>query len=332
MSSSNSALLTPRQAERVEESLRSSRDDLFSELLWNLRRLHDVSEPLRDMLSFARELEFVESRAPRLTQLGASLADTLTEYSYWKQRGRRHRGARELGALGVERLRGKRMLEGGCGAGVDLLSLQACADVVGVDANPLHVQFNGILARLEGLPTPTLLCAPAEQLPFEDESFDIALFHGSLPYTQIERALAETTRVLRPGGRAIAVQSDLWQTLGLRARQRRWALLSPRVLLREARLAAGMLTYPLLGRLLVEARAPVHASRRQIRRWLTRAGLRLNLHESGGTEAEVCYVAEKPLGRQRVPASSERVARRDTAALPRLRFAASEGRGGPGPR
>src|SRR6185295_8001473 len=141
-------------------------------------------------------------------------------------------------------------------------------------------QVSAVLARLEGLPTPKRACARAERLPFGDESFDLVLFHGSLPYMQIERALREATRVLRPGGRVLAIHSDLWQTLALRARQRRWKLLAPGVLLREVRAAAGTWVYPWFGRLLLEPFAPVHATRRRMHRWLTSAGLRVNTHAS----------------------------------------------------
>lgn len=43
--------------------------------------------------------------------------------------------------------------------------------------------------------------APAERLPFADESADGAVFAGVLPFTEEDDALAELARVLRPGGR-----------------------------------------------------------------------------------------------------------------------------------
>jgi len=293
-------LLTRQQAVRMEKTLRSIRDDELADLLWKLRRPHDAAlVPQREALRHARELELVEPAldAPlRLTPLGAKVSDSLSEYAYWKQRGKRHHWSKEVGALRIESLRGRRILEVGCGAGVNLLSLQACAEVVGLDGEPLYLQFTDVLAHLEDVPTPTRVCALAECMPFEDESFDVALFHGSLPYMRIEHALREVARVLRPGGRAIAIHSDLWQTLGIRARQRRWSLLSPGILLREVRAATGMVLYPWLGRLLLQPRAPIHSTRRQMCCWLARAGLRVNTRESCSIVQEVCYVAEKPSG------------------------------------
>lgn len=268
------------------------------ELLWRLRRRHDVGAPSHVALRHARDLELVEPEPDgtiRLTTLGAKVSDSLSEYVYWKQRGKRHHRSEEVGALRVESLRGKRILEVGCGAGVNLLSLQRCAEVVGVDVEPLYLQVTEVLARLEGVPAPTRVCARAELLPFEDESFDVALFHGSLPYMRIEHALREAARVLRPGGRAILIQSDLRQTLGIRARQRAWRLLSPGVFLREVRASAGMVVYPWLGRRLLQPSAPVHVTGMQMRRWLARAGLRVNSRETCRTEHEVCYVAERPV-------------------------------------
>jgi ubiquinone/menaquinone biosynthesis C-methylase UbiE len=288
--------LTHQQTLRMETTLRSAWDDELAELLWKLRRRHHVANPPREALRHARELELLEAGldvALRLTPLGEKVSDSLSEYAYWKQREKRHHWSKEVDALGVERLRGRRILEVGCGAGVNLLSLQACAVVVGLDTELLYLQFTQVLARLEGVPAPTRVCAMAERMPFEDESFDVALLHGSLPYMRIEPALQEVARVLRPAGRLIAIHSDLWQTQGIRARQRRWSMLSPRVFLRELRAATGTALYPWLGRLLLEPGAPVHATRGQMRRWLARAGLRVDRHESCTIAREVCYVAEK---------------------------------------
>jgi SAM-dependent methyltransferase len=288
--------LTHQQAVRMETTLRSVRNDALADLLWKLRRRHDVATPPREALRHACELELVEASRDvplRLTPLGDKVSDSLTEYAYWKQREKRHHWAKEVDALHIDRLRGRRILEVGCGAGVNLLSLQTCAEVVGLDTEPLYLQFSEVLARLEDVPAPTRVCAIAERMPFENESFDVVLLLGSLPYMRIEHALREVARVLRPAGRVIAIHSDLWQTLGIHVRQRRWSMLSPRNLLREARGATATVLYPWLGRLLIEPSAPVHSTRGQMRRWLARAGLRMDMHETCRIGQEVCYVAEK---------------------------------------
>ncbi|MEO6709442.1 MAG: class I SAM-dependent methyltransferase [Planctomycetota bacterium] len=291
--------LNERLAARIEAGLRSSSCEELAELLWKLRRRWPVDAPRAELIQQARELELIEQRPDgdlSLTPLGARFSDSLTEYVYWKQRGKRHHASQEVGALRVERLSGKRILEVGCGSGVNLLSLQGCADVVGVDVEPLYLQAAAIFAGLEGLAMPRLVCALAEKLPFRDASFDLVLFPGSLPYMRIENALREAARVLRSGGRAIVVQSDLAQMFGLRARQRGWRLLAPGTLLRESRAFLGMVVYPWAGRALLKSFDPVHVTRQRTCRWLSSAGLRVNEQETCSVSHEVCYVADK-LGR-----------------------------------
>lgn len=51
--------------------------------------------------------------------------------------------------------------------------------------------------------------APAEKLPFADAAFDVVLFIVSLQFVENYRqALSEARRVLRPGGRMIAMLLD----------------------------------------------------------------------------------------------------------------------------
>lgn len=297
MSHSTGGRWTRSHAERLEALLGSTSVEDLTRLLWRLRRRLRVDAPPLGVLRTARELEFVapaRDSALRITALGAKVSDSLCEYVYWKERGRRHHSSREIGALHPERLRGKRILEVGCGAGVNLLSLQRCAEVVGVDVEPLYLQVAASLARVEGVRAPPRVSGRAECLPFADGAFDVALFHGSLPYMRIERALRESARVLRPGGRMIAIVSDLHQTVRDRVRARSWTLFAPSVFLREARGLAGMLAYPWVGRLGLKPFDPVHTTRARTRRWILEAGLVLNERESCMRPGDVCYVADKP--------------------------------------
>ena len=52
-----------------------------------------------------------------------------------------------------------------------------------------------------------LLVAPAEELPFPDGSFDLAIVIAVLEYTDLDKAVGELVRVLRPGGRVVV---GLW--------------------------------------------------------------------------------------------------------------------------
>ena len=66
----------------------------------------------------------------------------------------------------------------------------------------------------EGLSTPTMLC-DAEKLPFPDNYFDrVSVAFGLRNMTHKDVALAEMTRVLRPGGKLLVLEfSKVWQPL-----------------------------------------------------------------------------------------------------------------------
>lgn len=91
------------------------------------------------------------------------------------------------------------LLEVGCGTGLLLQRTAAFAkSAKGVDLSP------GMLARAKerGL---DVLEASATELPFPDETFDVAYSFKVLAHVrEIERALAEMARVLRKGGFLIA--------------------------------------------------------------------------------------------------------------------------------
>ena len=91
------------------------------------------------------------------------------------------------------------LLEVGVGPGRLLARLADRGwDVTGVDAAPRMVE----LAR-DRVPGTKLEVARAEDLPFEDVSFDVVVAVGVLEYGELEASVRELERVLRPGGRAV---------------------------------------------------------------------------------------------------------------------------------
>jgi len=121
-------------------------------------------------------------------------------------RGRREYAPWMPSALDYAGAQGLDVLDVGCGQGIDLCEYaRAGAHATGVDLTPRHVE----LARthlaelgLEG----TVLQGDAEHLPFEDASFDRVSSNGVLHHTpNIEAALREIHRVLRPGGLATVI-------------------------------------------------------------------------------------------------------------------------------
>jgi SAM-dependent methyltransferase len=137
---------------------------------------------------------------------GARLRDDLARYYDQDAAGRSARG------LEAERVRRReeyattlladdvsRLLEVGTGPGVDAVAFRAAGlDVVGVDLSAEHVR----LAREAGIEAHV---AAAQVLPFADASFD-ALWCASvlmhMPDADLDEALAEFARVLRPGSPA----------------------------------------------------------------------------------------------------------------------------------
>lgn len=100
---------------------------------------------------------------------------------------------------------GWKVLDIGCGIGQTLLApeLRAAAELHGIDTDRAAVDFGRSRPGNSHL---RLSCAPAEKIPYEDESFDLVYSRVAVPYTNVPRALGEMHRVLKPGGR-------LWLTL-----------------------------------------------------------------------------------------------------------------------
>ena len=101
--------------------------------------------------------------------------------------------------------RDERALDVGTGAGALALALAPhVRDVVGIDRVPELLAL--ARERAKGIANVEFVEGDAEQLPFDDYSFDLAgtlrtLHHVPHP----ERVLAEMTRVTRPGGRLLVI-------------------------------------------------------------------------------------------------------------------------------
>lgn len=107
----------------------------------------------------------------------------------------------EVPFAGFPEWRGKAVLEIGCGVGVDTARFaRAGAEITAVDLTEAAVSLANRLLELEQLPGKAVV-ADAEELPFDDDSFDLVYSWGVLHHTpHIDRALAEVRRVLRPDG------------------------------------------------------------------------------------------------------------------------------------
>jgi SAM-dependent methyltransferase len=99
---------------------------------------------------------------------------------------------------------GGRVLEVGCGAGVDLARFaRGGAVVTGVDLAPSAIQLARANFEQQNL-AGDFSVANGEELPFPDATFDLVFAHGVVQYTaNPERLVEECRRVLKPGGEAI---------------------------------------------------------------------------------------------------------------------------------
>lgn len=118
-------------------------------------------------------------------------------------RGRFEYGPWMPEALGYDGTAGLRVLDVGCGQGIDVYRYAlAGADVTGIDLTPRHVELAQAHVAAMGLEA-EVVQGDAEQLPFSDESFDRASSNGVLHHTpDMPAALREIQRVLTPGGEA----------------------------------------------------------------------------------------------------------------------------------
>lgn len=105
--------------------------------------------------------------------------------------------------LGYAQTRGLDVLDVGCGQGIDVTNYALSgANVTGVDLTPRHVELARLHTQALGLDV-TIVQGDAEQLPFEDDTFDRVSSNGVLHHTpDLDAALREVRRVLRPGGQA----------------------------------------------------------------------------------------------------------------------------------
>ncbi len=102
-------------------------------------------------------------------------------------------------------LKGKHLLEIGCGMGYDSLEfLKRGVRVTATDLTPNAVAMTIKHFVVEGVKAEEIRTANALDLPFEDNTFDAVWSNGVLHATgDTRRAIAEARRVLKPGGRAI---------------------------------------------------------------------------------------------------------------------------------
>ena len=119
----------------------------------------------------------------------------------------------ELAAAVIRASGPRRVLEVGCGTGAfaeRLTDELPHAEVVATDQSPRFAELTaarGVAARV----------ADVQELPFPDDAFDVVAALWMLYHVpDLDRGLAEIRRVLRPGGRFVAVTNGNEHTADLR--------------------------------------------------------------------------------------------------------------------
>ncbi len=102
--------------------------------------------------------------------------------------------------------KGQKLLEVGCGLGLELTKLGSLGfDVTGIDLSPQAVNLSRAFLQRKALTGMTKV-QNAEQLDFADHSFDAVYSSGVLQHTpNIEKAINEIWRVLKPGGKILII-------------------------------------------------------------------------------------------------------------------------------
>jgi SAM-dependent methyltransferase len=108
---------------------------------------------------------------------------------------------------------GERVLDVACGTGNTALMARARgADVTGLDLTPELLAVAARREAEEGMSGIRWQAGDAEQLPFDDASFDVVVSSCGLMFAPDQRRVAaEVARVTRPGGR-VAIQA--WTEAG----------------------------------------------------------------------------------------------------------------------
>lgn len=112
---------------------------------------------------------------------------------------------------------GGRVVEAGCGPGHLAAALAARGlRVLAFDTSPAMLRrASERLAEVPGGPRGGLQLASIERMPFADASVDLVCSAGVLEYLPRDAdVLAETRRILRPGGHALLSVTNYWSPAG----------------------------------------------------------------------------------------------------------------------
>lgn len=128
--------------------------------------------------------------------------------------GSREATLRAIELAGLDRSRRLAVADLGCGTGASAIVLAGALDahVTGVDLVPEFTAALADRARREGLGDAIeARTGPIEELPFDDDAFDVIWSEGAIYNIGFERGVRAWRRFLKPGG-VLAVSEVTWRT------------------------------------------------------------------------------------------------------------------------
>lgn len=99
---------------------------------------------------------------------------------------------------------GKNVLEYGCGPGHNAFFLaQHAKNLTAIDISDFAIKTASEKARELGLNNASFVEMNAEELEFNDDTFDLVFGNSIIHHLDLEKSYAEIKRVLKPGGKAV---------------------------------------------------------------------------------------------------------------------------------
>lgn len=105
---------------------------------------------------------------------------------------------------------GRVVLDYGCGNGEESLfaAQHGAREVVGIDISPVAIENSRQRAEQEGAnKVARFQVTDGEKLDFPENSFDLAMEYGVLHHVDLDAAMRELTRVLKPDGQMICTET-----------------------------------------------------------------------------------------------------------------------------
>ncbi len=130
-----------------------------------------------------------------------------TEELYLSRALRFHRGNMDRWIDAMQLHDGMKILEAGCAGGLLCHRLKEAlpnADITGLDFDTGHIDYAKKKMNELNLPC-RFIAGDAENLPFEDNTFDVCYSHTVMNFCDPVKFVKEQYRVLKPGGRMIVM-------------------------------------------------------------------------------------------------------------------------------